>query len=106
MFRFILVSEERIRMWIDRLPTTDTKWWQNSHGRENQMHNFEKQATLGTYGTVRRQQKTEHITEYLKAELQQPRRGKQLLASYMTPTALLIYIVKFGKSRVGDRGKN
>ena len=38
----------------------------STHDRENQMHNLEILATLGTFDTVRRQQKTENITEYVK----------------------------------------
>jgi hypothetical protein len=71
---------------------------------------------LGTYDTERRQKKTEDITEFLNADLQQPHKKPrdwiQVLAgvssffSYRTLAALLVYIVKFGNSRVGDRGKN
>jgi len=74
------------------------------------MANREKLARFGTQDTGRRQKKKQNkktqnrkITK--RSNTDPTKTGGEPCASYKTPTVLLIYTVKSGKSLGSDRGK-
>ena len=71
------------------------------------MVNRQKLARFGTQDTGRRQtkQKTQHRKITKMCNIDPIKNGGEPCASYKTPTVLLIYTVKSGKSLGSDRGK-